>query len=455
MKNCGIRNDIENRWVGVLVRRAVLLLLLVHIGGVAAAELDFGQAEALVKTGKAAEAFALLDPFEDQYAGNVRYDYLLGIAALDSGKPDRATLAFERVLAVDPNFAGARLDMARAYFQLGDLARAKSEFETVLAQNPPEAARVTIARYLDAIAQREKAKQTVLRGYLEATLGHDDNVNNSTSQSQIAVPALGNLIFTLDPTNVKRADSYALFGAGGDVSHEINPAFAVFGGVDVRYRSNFSEDRFDYKSADARVGAAFLRDQDVFRVSVGGGRYYLDHASNRDTTGFMADWRRVLDPSNHLNVFAQHSRFRFAGATLSVNDFDQTILGAGWLRVLADGKSAYSAALFGGEERDTNNRADGGKRLFGVRFGGQLGVRDNVDLFGSIGAQRGDYDRQNAAFQTTRDDEQVDATLGLTWRLPNSWTVRPQLMYVRNRSNIPIYAYERTDVSITLRRDFP
>jgi hypothetical protein len=40
------------------------------------------------------------------------FDYLLGIAALDSGKPDRATIAFERVLAVNPNFAGARLDLA-------------------------------------------------------------------------------------------------------------------------------------------------------------------------------------------------------------------------------------------------------------------------------------------------------------------------------------------------------
>src|ERR1035437_9210718 len=84
------------------------------------------EAEALIQGAKPIEAYALLDPKDFEYSGNSRFDYLLGISALDSGHPDKATLAFERVLAVDPNFAGARLDMARAYFHLGDLARAKT-----------------------------------------------------------------------------------------------------------------------------------------------------------------------------------------------------------------------------------------------------------------------------------------------------------------------------------------
>ena len=109
-----------------------------------AAGLDLDKADALMKQGKAAEAYSLLEPFEFEQSGNIRFDYLLGIAALDSGKPDKATLAFERVLAVDPNFAGARVDMGRAYYQLGDFTRAKTEFETVLTQNPPPAAKATI-----------------------------------------------------------------------------------------------------------------------------------------------------------------------------------------------------------------------------------------------------------------------------------------------------------------------
>ena len=116
-----------------------------------AAELDLGKADALLKAGKAKEGYTLLAPHEYEMAGNVDYDYLLGIAALDSGKPDKASLALERVLAVNPNYIGARLDLARAYFALADYERAKTEFEAVQAQNPPPAAKTVIEQYLAAI----------------------------------------------------------------------------------------------------------------------------------------------------------------------------------------------------------------------------------------------------------------------------------------------------------------
>ena len=144
------------------VKRTLLALgfcLWVVSTAALAAGVDLAKANALMKQGKAAEAYALLEPFEFEQSGNVQFDYLLGIAALDSGKPAKATLAFERVLATDPNFAGARLDMARAYYQLGDYTRAKTELETVLKLNPPPAARATINNYLAAIAKLENAKK--------------------------------------------------------------------------------------------------------------------------------------------------------------------------------------------------------------------------------------------------------------------------------------------------------
>lgn len=109
-------------------------------------------ADKLLKAGKPAEAYALLEPFESERSGEVRFGYLLGVSALDSGKPDRAVQAFGRVLAAAPDFDGARLDMARAYYQLDDLPRAKAEFESVLEHNPPEKVRATIQAYLDKIA---------------------------------------------------------------------------------------------------------------------------------------------------------------------------------------------------------------------------------------------------------------------------------------------------------------
>ena len=444
----------------ITIKRALFalgLFLWVAANTAFAAQPDLAKAEALMKQGKAAEAYALLEPFEFAESGKLRYDYLLGIAALDSGKPDKATLAFERVLAVDPNFAGARIDMGRAYFQLGDLTRAKLEFETVITQNPPPAAKATIDKYLAAIEKLENAKKTNGTGYIEIGIGHDSNVNFATSQNQIAVPALGNLIFTLNPASVKTPDTYSGLSFGGDVTHQVAPKFGVFAGADVRARKNRLHDEFDSTSVDGRVGVALGQGADVVRLGLLSGWYDLDNARNRDSNGVSAEWRHMFSQTSQLSTFGQYVQYRFDPA-ISVNDFDQSTYGVNWLRLVNDGKGLLAATLLTGDER-APLRADGGKRFNGLRFGGQWKISEKVDLFGSIGAQFSEYELANAAFSSptlavTREDKQYDANLGINWHMDKDWTLRPQVAYLRNNSNIVIYQHDRTDVSLTVRRDF-
>ena len=443
-----------------VVRRFLLALALcLWTAGHAAlaADPDLDKADALMKAGKAAEAYSLLEPFEFEHSGNIRFDYLLGIAALDSGKPDKATLALERVLAADPNFAGARIDMGRAYFQLGDITRAKTEFESVLTQNPPPAAKATIDNYLAAIEKQESAKQTKATGYIEAFMGHDTNVNYATSQSQIAVPALGNLVFTLNPSGVKSPDDYRGVGLGGEISHQYSATVGVYAGVDVRSRGNSTQDKFDSTSFDGRAGIALGEGANIVRLGALAGRFALDGKTNRDTNGLNAEWRHLLDPANQLSAFGQLVRFRFE-PTISVNNFDQSTYGLNWLRVLREGKAIVSASAFAGDER-APLRADGGKRFTGLRLGGQMQISETTELFGGIGAQFSKYDLANAAFSSPtdpvkRDDQQYDANIGLNWHYDKVWTIRPQIAYLRNKSNIVIYQYDRSDVSVTIRRDF-
>ena len=441
--------------------------------GSEAREKPLRDAEALMKAGKPADAYSLLEPLEFDRSGEVRFDYLLGIAALDSGKPDKATLAFERVLAVDSNFAGARLDMARAYYQLGDLPRAKTEFETVSKQNPPEEARATIQKYLDAIAAQQAAKQTRFSAYVEGGLGYDNNVNNSTSQLQISVPYFNNAVFTLNPTNRGTADNYYSIATGGEISHSLNTNWGLYAGADVRQRGNRTQNSFNNLNLDGRAGVAFSNGANFFRVGGFGGVYYLGQqvgtqydlaqAYNRDSTGFSADWRHVYSPVNQVSVFAQYGRHRFATLEMSVNDFDQAAIGSGWLHALADGKSILFGSLFLANEYDvaaitptnpSGGRVDGYKHTLGLRAGGQTAIREDTEVFANFGLQSGDYDRVNASFLRKRSDRQLDISVGANWHRDKNWTLRPQLSYSINDSNIVIYTYDRMDISLTIRRDF-
>jgi tetratricopeptide (TPR) repeat protein len=127
-----------------------VVLLAVGSGAVLGDELT-DRARALLEQRRASEAYALLIPHESTRAGEVEYDYLLAIAANDTGEHERAVFALERVLALDPRNHLARAEIARAYLALGERDAARREFETVRSQSIPEQAKASIERLLAAI----------------------------------------------------------------------------------------------------------------------------------------------------------------------------------------------------------------------------------------------------------------------------------------------------------------
>lgn len=438
---------------------STLLLWLLSCGIAFAAEPDLGKADALLKAGKAREGYNLLAPHEYEMAGNVDYDYLLGIAALDSGKPDKATLALERVLAANPDYVGARLDLARAYFALADYERAKTEFEAVQAQNPPPVAKSVIEQYLAAIDKKTNPSTTVT-GYLEGSLGYDTNVNTSTATSQVFIPLFGASL-TLDSTSLAARDNYLTLGGGLEITHPVKAGLSLFAGVDAKKRLNFFKDTFNTDSLDGRVGLNIDEGSNTFRFSAQKGVYAIDDKFNRSLEALSGEWRHTLNPRNILSVFGQYGMLRYdydkSGNDLSYNDVDQSIVGLGWLHALDDyGKNIVFASIYGGDENTVTDttRIDGDQKFWGVKLGGQKSLVENLEAVGSVGFKEGGYQSRNLLILDYRRDYQYDLTLGLNWRPLQNWTVRPQLSYTHNDSNSGLNDYDRTDASVTVRRDF-
>lgn len=415
---------------------------------------ELARAEALVRAGKAAEAFAMLEPYEFDHSGNPNFDYWYGVAALESAHPDKATLALERALAVNPDYVAARLDLARSYFALGDLDRARVEFGVVLAQNPPPPAKLTIERYLGEIDRRTQSRRTTLTGYLEGVLGRDTNVNNATSLSSISVPLFG-LSFQLASSSLKTPDNYLIGGGGVEVTTSVTSAASVFAGFDYRQRINQRQDTFDYNKYDGRVGVQYALDRNTYRMAMSYGQYYLDHSYNYENHGFSLEWRRAIDDRNIASVFGLHNRLRFPDPNLQANNVNQPVIGVSWLRSLNQSGSTFvNGSTYYGYERDTDSRVDGDRKFWGVRALAQHGFDEKLDVYANVSAQLGDYEKQNVLFQTFRKDRQYDAAVGMIYHFDRNWSLRPQLAYTRNQSNIQTSDYERYDISFTLRRDF-
>jgi tetratricopeptide (TPR) repeat protein len=412
------------------------------------------KAEQLLRDGHPRQALALLSPLETREAGNPHFDYLLGASELVSGHPDRASLALERAVAVEPRHAAARVDLARAYYLLGDFPRARAEFEVAAQLDPPPAARKTIANYLAAISAREAGPSYRIAAYAEAAVGRDTNINNATSRSQVAIPALDDLIVTLNPSNVRMADNFHSLTAGAGIDMPLGAGFSAFAAGSLNRRDNFRSNRFDTAATDVRTGIEYAHDGRVLQLSLLGGRMYLDRRLNRTVAGGAGEWKQALDPETQIQLALQYLRYRFPAPELAANGFNQWTGAFGASRAILDGKAAISASLLWGREHEARGRADGSKTIGGLQLAGRWLWDEQTDFHVSLGWVDGRYDGINPAFQRKRRDRDMRATIGMTRKFGDHYSLRPEIGFLRNRSNLPVFDFREAVFAVKARYEF-
>lgn len=436
------------RWVILTVSLSISSSLIASDDGLLSA------ADKLLKSGKAKEAYVLLVPHQSDRAGDQAYDYLLGIAALDSGRPNEAVFAFERVLAVNPNHLQARAEIARAYFATGEVAASQQEFETVQKQNPPKEVNATIQKFLDAIERARAGEKTTMRGYLEAAIGDDSNVNSAMSGNQFAIPAAGGFIFTMGATGVKLHDTFSSVSGGLNVRHPLSPEWAVFGGASFNQRFNSSKDIFETKGMDGNLGVNLTKGDDNYSAAVQLQTFSVDNNRYRDAAGLTAQWLRNLDNSSQASAYLQYTDLSYPGQ--DVRNADRYVLGGAYARALGGEYTpvVYVGGYLGEESEQMANVPYLGHQLYGVRAGGELKINPQTTLFASASLEERSYGGQDPLFLVGRKDTQTDLRVGVSYILAQHWSITPQLGYTRNDSNVIINDYDRTIFSVTLRRDF-
>lgn len=126
------------------------------------------QAHAALRTGRAATAERSLRALEAQFPAEVNCLWLIGAALLAQDKLSESIAILERLLTRVPDFANARVDLARAYRRDGRAVQAREEVRRVLQKMPHHHlawlaygdALVDLAQYADARLAFERAQLT-------------------------------------------------------------------------------------------------------------------------------------------------------------------------------------------------------------------------------------------------------------------------------------------------------
>jgi len=429
------------------------------------------QAEALIEGGKPEQAYVLLEPLESQLAGNVQYDYLLGVSAVNSGKASQAVFAFERVQANDPRYRDVDLWLAIAYYQSGNRELAKSGFAEVVTQTNNAEAKAKAERYLAAIKQEEAGGtvQSALLGHVEIGIGYDGNVTNSSS-GYSSTPQLAATV--LAPSS-NQAAIESILNLGVEARIPISGHYA-FASVDDERRTYNGLSVMNSDLLIAKAGMKFASDGDAYEVNAAD-REFRQQGTSFAATGILNDYdidglegkaRLRLSARDYLGFMAQYNQVRFL--VNNTEDTDQVVLGANYMHMFqASGspilylayahlddqavrmKTAYNPDYNGGM-----TVASRGADIITLYL--QYSISKDVDI---VSTDYVYFRRDSGAF--SRDavidygkDKTSFLSLGVNWRLRPQWTLRSQLAKTSNNSNIDLYSYSKTEATVILRRDF-
>ncbi len=432
----------------------LLVTLLVASMSAAHAEVDalVRQARVLLDQGQARQAFDLLEPQETPRAGDPDFDTMLGIAAIETGQFTRAVFALERALSVQPENARARAELGRALFAVGDTRASRRVLLEARRADIPQGATDTIDQFLQAIDRTEEAARSSVKSYVEATFGHDTNINSGPGNPNVAVPIFGGAVFTLTPAAAETRAGFVGLGGGVSGRHMLDPRWSLIGHVSGTTRGNAGHGEFNTRQLDLNAGASYRYEKHEFSGAAQLGTYSVNAARARDQAGVVGEWTYRPDGFQQWSSYLQWGRLGYPGQ--QIRDADRTVLGTSYAHAFHGGLLVFAGGYVGSEKERASAVAHLGHKLLGIRWGTQKPVAHTVALFASLGFENRNYGGPDPLFLATRRDRQVNLNLGFNWAPASYWRITPQLAFTSVRSNIPIADFNKSLLSVTVRRDF-
>lgn len=412
-------------------------------------------AEGHIGSGNADQAYRMLAADELELAGNAYFDYLLGISALDTGRHSEAIFALRRSVSVEPRFSGARMELARAYYESGNAGQARPLFVALLDESPPPGVRDIIQQYIGAIDQRPPTPRSSFDGYLETIVGLDTNANGSTSNRQF-------MGFFLSSNNVEIESPFAEIGAGFRWISPASNQFAWLASARVGHRTNPDATFVDTTIVSGYGGMSWQRGPFFGRVGIDG---YFSARHGSSGGGFGSPIPNVagsdeayggvdfLAGRNYgdwdVSFGLRYGADRFDDS-LEVLDVDRLLYTLDLGRRLSP-TTRLSIQAIGGQDNEAQSGSPYGNSKIGARIALSTGMNERSFLHASLGTLVSDYD--GLFFGLPREDTQTSAIIRLEFRdvLTDGLSFTPMFRYIDNESDVSLYEYDRLEVGLQIR----
>lgn len=405
----------------------------------------------LIEQGRAAEAYQL-GVEHDEMLGMPVFDYYFGIAAVDSGRLIVGVLALERFMLQDPSNDLARLELGRAYFLLGDYARARREFDAVLAKSPPVGVQVTIKRFLTAMREQGKRKQVTLAGFAEVGFGWTSNANAGVRSPDLALPDFG-LVKLADAALAKPSENQQA-SLGVVLGAPITGSFKALLTTSASMVNYSRISGYDIALGTATLGIGPVSDTLSLTAGPSGSFALLDGTKYRWTYGAKANLRYQIKPGFILNADMSSQQLRYAGANQNRSG-NQLSASIGLdKRIGLPYQPTVSLSGYFARESNARQRPDFSRKIVGGRAAIILLVSKKTSVTASYDLARSRYRGIDPLFGTLRRDWFSSINLAAQLILKPSLSLRLEGQLVQDDANLPLYKYKRQQIAVVVRREW-
>ncbi len=311
-------------------------------------QVDFRGRPAAVRWRGMLAAFSLLLAGATQAAAP---DLTKAEELLQAGQPAEAAVLFEQALEADPSSVGAHLGLGRAYYALGEYARAQIEFETVLQyDNLPRDLHGQTEVYDQAAEDYAAGREWRPFYYAETGIG---NYRENTSSSTAIFGGAGD------------HDTFLPIRVGGGWNKSMTERHSFNGTLDYRFRAYDESGRRN--DSDLRWNFNISRpvDDDNLRFGMRGRVSYRGDGQYRNDWGVFADYRVRLGENDQVTIGGEVRERRYPSGPLRSRTRDIAELTGSWTHSLANGRTSLSLGGQLTQEWATQDRPEGDGYVLG------------------------------------------------------------------------------------------
>lgn len=405
---------------------------------------------------QATEAWSLAEQLSARHAGEPRFDLLYARAALETGHSSEAVFALERLRLTRPQDAEVRLLLVRAHLQAGDTEHARSELDALLAGNPPDAVRAEANRL---VSQPAPAGPRPWHASVGLDYGYDSNVNSATDQAVI-FGAYGDPLhgIVLPSFNLALHDTFARLSADIGGQYAGVPKTLLFGDVSGSATFLHDETIFDTSTYKFSAGARWQLGSSTLTVPVSRQVLSVGHSPYNTYDVIGVEWSMPVAAGQRMILAA--SRGMSAYADLPTLDAHVTAATVGWVSTIIDRTQIGASMRYTHNDPRVNidnlgtSNAYTGSDSYAAVAEMRYTVTSQHTARAGLMYQGSRYGGVDPIFFRSRHDQFFYAVLGWDWRVWRDLTLRAEVNYATNRSNVDLYTFDKTQVLMGVRYDF-